>query len=1178
MLKNFGFSDSSRKNTVASRPPSSNRSTLLSHRTSIFSTLSRASTAATEDDISVSSYKHPRDYSQHRSSMSVHSSDSIRSAPLRTNTSLSALSNDVYAYRSSSISDPNSPALSHPNLSRSNTSDTVMGSSSLIPLSPPHTPGVVDVNQFPTYPPSNAEKQAARNAMNQHEATINVVYASDVTHDFERSRLSRTKKEYVVLTNQHLLRFKNQQKANQSLDLFASNQSRSIPVSPPSKIFTSKDHFMLRVDNIIAIHAVGGAPYTFRIDYVADEEARQVSSINFTVVSSSDRLKWMDRLRSLTRVYLPRTHFVSRQDRLRGTHRLSRHKDIPDNNDEIVMHKAIFRYKRLKSDNSGQYKELFATINVALGKFSIYILPNEQSDEDHINTVGRDRYGFLALQSMTLDGNDDTLRLKFRQVQADSKIVELATSHCEELLQDIRRAIHSLVPLYPTPPYQLIANDSIQNVRMLPMTDISKIDDFGFNRLLEAYCAAFNLNKARFNYVVDSTADTEDGLSLELHPANEIGESTPLYTRYELLAFMRSLRHNTTFRKISFANVDLSEINSWSGKKDDGWTVSIEDGQHVENVLASELYTLILHNKKLRGLDLSDCNIGGSKHTHSPISVIGTVLQSKQTGLNSLHLKNNTLSANDVDALARGILVARKAIRELVVSGCGLDAMQIDTILQAVYMRSPGHMKYLDISSNTSNISVAQVDGIFRRCNRLDHIRLRNCGYLPDPMTLDLTKLETLDLGLTPLSDEHVLTLCQWIITPSFANIKSLHLDGCGLHAGHVRDILIAIARSKNMAIHVDFSQNPIFRHTNHLPRLWYAIMQSYTPLSMGFRDLEWDENSLQEFLDSMMDNETLVKLDLSGMRVLPSSRQSGAVGPDTIKKLATLFERNKKLQELHLSGGEDENGTRIGLGKAMSSALSALAYNTVLKKLVLRGVRFGDVGITALADVIKVNQTITYLDIEDNSVTIDGYRMLNEALMTNNILMTLPRPRIDLRNQIAQLKEAIRELTLAENETRYIIANSGGSDTRRARLQLQVQVRSQAESAMERITSEVDKVMAAIDRNKKLWERVQAQVRLQAQQPYVPRNDYADHMMNDLTDTINMFGINPPVLNQEQRTPPSDVYASVPWTSTGFSDVDYITMHPRSASSPGTPSEHSSVGSQFVPYNQPYNKPDSVM
>jgi hypothetical protein len=427
----------------------------------------------------------------------------------------------------------------------------------------------------------------------------------------------------------------------------------------------------------------------------------------------------------------------------------------------------------------------------------------------------------------------------------------------------------------------------------------------------------------------------------------------------------------TTFRKISFANVDLSAINAWSGKNDDGWTVTIEGGQHVENVLASELYNLILHNKKLRGLDLSDCNIGGSKQTHSPISIIGTVLQSKQTGLNSIHLKNNALTANDVDSIARGILVARKAIRELSVSGCGLDAMQIDTLLQAVYMRSPGHMKYLDISSNANNISIAQVDGIFRRCNRLDHIGLRNCGYLPDPMTLDLTKLETLDLGLTPLSDEHVLTLCQWIVTPSFANIKSLHLDGCGLHAGHVRDILIAIARSKNMAIHVDFSQNPIFRHTTHLPRLWYAIMQSYTPYSIGFRELEWDENSLQEFLDSMMDNQTLVKLDLSGMRVLPSSRQSGAVGLDTIKKLATLFERNQKLQELQLSGGEDENGTRIGLGKALSSALSSLAYNTVLKKLILRGVRFGDVGITAVAEVLKTNQTITYLDIEDNSVSL---------------------------------------------------------------------------------------------------------------------------------------------------------------------------------------------------------------
>jgi hypothetical protein len=380
--------------------------------------------------------------------------------------------------------------------------------------------------------------------MLQSESSVNVVYASDVTHNFERSVLSKTKREYLVLTNQHLLRFKSQQKANQSLDLFASSHGEGGSVAASSKVLQSKDHFILKIDAIIAVHLVQGTPYSFRIDYMADEGAGQTSAITMTVESSNDRIRWMDRLRSLTRVYLPRTHFVSQEDRLRGIERLSKHREITDDEEDIIMHKVLFKDKKLKTDGSGGYKEIFSMINIAIGKFSIYLLPSGVSDEDHIKNVQRDRYGLLAVQTLVLDGNDDTLRIKFRQVQADSRQIEVATCHCEELIQDIRRAINSLVPLYPTPPYQLVAHDSIQNVRVLPLNAIPRTDDFGFDRLLEAHCAAFNLNKSRIAYSVEAAPDAEDGLSLTLLPANELNETSDVYTKFELLAFLRSLRHN----------------------------------------------------------------------------------------------------------------------------------------------------------------------------------------------------------------------------------------------------------------------------------------------------------------------------------------------------------------------------------------------------------------------------------------------------------------------------------------------------------------------------------------------------------------------------------------------------------------------------------------------------------
>jgi hypothetical protein len=103
-----------------------------------------------------------------------------------------------------------------------------------------------------------------------------------------------------------------------------------------------------------------------------------------------------------------------------------------------------------------------------------------------------------------------------------------------------------------------------------------------------------------------------------------------------------------------------------------------------------------------------------------------------------------------------------------------------------------------------------------------------------------------------------------------------------------------------------------------------------------------------------------------------------------------------------------------------------------------------------------------------------------------------MPRPRVDVRNQLKYLNETITELTLAENESRFFIANLAGADSRRAKasLQLQLQVRRSAETARAKIGGEVDKIMSSIERNKQLWDRVQAQYR-QATQNFTSRNGY---------------------------------------------------------------------------------------
>lgn len=549
MLKDIGSVRSNEPVRDSQSSRSSNkRSTLLSTTDSIFSNLTKT-TAATEYSETFNTFpRNPRptpNIIKDQRNMSLYSSDTIRSAPLRHQASVS--SHDALSYITPSI-DPITPQRNtQPPLTRSNTANT-MGSGSLhgMPLSPPHTPIPGDGGEVSFYPPSKADKLAALEAMNQSETSIHVIYASDATHNFEKGMLSKTKKEYIVLTNQHLIRFKNQNKANQSLDLFSSNSSRITSIPSNSKIFTSKDHLMFKLDSIIASQATSAAPYSLRIDYMVDAGARQPSSVTLTVESANERAKWLDRLRSLTRVYLPRSNFMPREEKLRVAERLIKHREVADDGDETVTHKVVYKERLLKSDNSGLYKDVFTLINIAIGQFSLYLLPSITTDDDHIKQVGRDRYGLLSIQSINLDTADDTLKITFLQTQGDPKKIEIASCHSEILVQDIRRAIYSLVPLYTTPPYQLVAPDSVRNTRMIPMYDSTRNENLGFDRLIEAYCAAFNLNKKRIVYAIAPPSDGEEGLSVSLLPVNEMNDSPEFYSKFELLAFFRALRHNVS--------------------------------------------------------------------------------------------------------------------------------------------------------------------------------------------------------------------------------------------------------------------------------------------------------------------------------------------------------------------------------------------------------------------------------------------------------------------------------------------------------------------------------------------------------------------------------------------------------------------------------------------------------
>lgn len=383
----------------------------------------------------------------------------------------------------------------------------------------------------------------------EDEDMIEIMYAGDLEHTFGGNIMRKSRKEYCVLTNRHLLRFKTIQKAMgvfENLLVFGGGSRR-----PVSSVRLPSDSNMIAVDTILAVHESFSTPPTIRVDYV-NPTTKNGSSLMLMTDSANSQAKWLEAIRGVVKRHIPYMSVVSKSDRGAAMERLRRHMDIPDQHEQMVVHKVVLTERRARSADGASpsvFKEIFLVVLLVIGKINLYILPTS-NDEDYKRVIGeKDRLGLMAISNITFEGRDDTVQVTVRVKGGDNKTFLFASSWCENMVQDLRRAINSLTQFYPEPPYDLDIPYSLRSVRILPLVELAKFEDRGFDKLLEAHCAALNLDKRRFSFTITEVADVVGARKITVNPPNEIREgvvNTP-YNKHELLAIFRSLRHNVSF-------------------------------------------------------------------------------------------------------------------------------------------------------------------------------------------------------------------------------------------------------------------------------------------------------------------------------------------------------------------------------------------------------------------------------------------------------------------------------------------------------------------------------------------------------------------------------------------------------------------------------------------------------
>ncbi|ORX50912.1 RNI-like protein [Hesseltinella vesiculosa] len=504
------------------------------------------------------------------------------------------------------------------------------------------------------------------------EWTNRILHSGPMVLCSPQSRFSRQKKCFCVLTGSALVRFKSSDKAVKAYPGLETNGSEELPPSVP----LDQQKIVVALDTVYAVHKVALSPFQsgVRIDYVNTKDRSVAPSHAILYPVDHAALKsWIQALRQAIEPYLLGLVSIGSAEQFSAFERFKKQKDASGSSSSLI-HKVLLKTSKHYSQNnttshtpapasssgSGnkyyhmhgyhdtnnntsvpiEQKDIYVPIVLALGDNSLYLLPSKSEHADYRRYVKRDRYGLLSIHRMVIRDDDDTILFEMCTGHGPLQTLVLVSSIGRLLVCSIIKAVQTLLPHVPEPPYTLVyegtAPDASQKasesksplaswhrVLVQPWTDrpiqLGKQPLQTMNTLLESllmsYCAALNLDKRRFRYELTQAIHGLPRFHLVVLPPNEINGNFSSYSRLELLAYFRSLRHLSHLESISFKDIRLHPIAMWKVGKEDGWTMTNRNVAGTTTMLAQELYLLLFHNHQLRALDLSGSN---SQHVLLP--------------------------------------------------------------------------------------------------------------------------------------------------------------------------------------------------------------------------------------------------------------------------------------------------------------------------------------------------------------------------------------------------------------------------------------------------------------------------------------------------------------------------------------------------------------------------------
>ncbi|CAI7599710.1 unnamed protein product [Penicillium crustosum] len=856
----------------------------------------------------------------------------------------------------------------------------------------------------------------------------NGIWSSAILHHGEvqtTGGMWRKKSQYLVLTDTHLIRFKNQSKAADDMQLMASGDaSAGIPLN-----------------SIIAVYMLEDARLSPSVEVAyLDERTHKATLVQMQTSDLQELNLWMVGIRQAAQMARANYPMPFNRGSIEYVTRMLEHER--DYDPEVFRMFRVIQIASSKSitrSSSDDLTKLSPTgCYLAIGAHKLHMLPmqkttNRSSVVSLSDWEAGTSFGLMNLTGLSMEYGDDSLHLTFRVPLKKSFNVFLASVHSVEVACWIRQQTEYLRPLWIRQPYEFVVPKELQNDDNFPPVALD--EDYGcFDRTLVAYSASYDIDTSNIRYTIDQECEDAPCFRL-LKPASP---KTPRYNALELIAVMRTLRYNEFFRSISFRGVNLDALQGLRdihGVDSDvhldrgGASVHIP-GQANLTVLSQEVRALALKSKWLRRLDFSYCltripTPTLDKGTRDPgcgiPEAIFPVCRRELTSVDWVVLNGIKLGESDLDYLVDAASQRRSHLRALEVGDCGLSVHDLDLLLSTIVAQE-STLEAINISGVQGRLNpdvLQQYIGYFGQIRKINLSRISRTSGSDPLITAEMLfnwRLEELALSRTVVNRETVDAIATYLASDRSRNLRVLRLDQCGLTGEDVAMFMhsMSVGPDSPRSLHLHVNENRIDNGCTHV---FSAIAKNQTPSHLSMRMIDFKrEDHFRELVDSLRKNSTLKFLDISKAS-LPYD-----ASPETCRSLQVMLEENETLEALDISGDNAHlDVARFGIG--LNLALTGLKRNTSLKVLRIEHQKLGLQGANTLASVLEENDSLREVHCENNDINLQSFTVLVNGLRCNRSLLTLSC--MD-RDRVLSLDKVRREV----DNVRWESSNSHQSST----------------------------------------------------------------------------------------------------------------------------------------------------